>query len=269
MKTNQIFSLKRFINLIKSDLLINYKRYALMILVMTILGYVVLYLNMPKHTYGMNSVSDFNISKYMNLFMTFIIFSLGAWIGLSFPAFNNKNTRRNYLMSPASTFEKYSAQFLGRVIISTVMFLIIFWFDAQIARFTVLHSVNENIPIIEKFTYSGLIERLRADTFTNWLLPLFTLALFMFLFAVRIYFKKQGLLKTIFSLASVLLLIFFVLVVFTQFFFPEYKMFEIHTYEYKMTEKLLNGEILTIVILIFSAVMLPILGYFKLKEKEL
>ena len=70
MKTNQIFSLKRFINLIKSDLLINYKRYGLMVLVMLFLGYVVMYLSFPKNG------GDYKIDRYFPFFISFMFFVL-------------------------------------------------------------------------------------------------------------------------------------------------------------------------------------------------
>lgn len=267
MKTNQIFSIKRFINLIKSDLLMNYKKYGLMILAILLVDYVILYLNMPKYSYNPNNV--YNIREYFPLFTSLGFFTLGAWIGSAFPEFNNKNTSRSYLITPASTFEKYTTQLLGRIIISTIIFLIIFWLAANLARFTVLHTIKENIPNIEQFNFSGVINTLKSDSVIEWLLPLSFLALIMFLFSVRIYFNKHGLVKTILSLSVVLFLLYLLFVIFTQVFYPSYKLFEVHSSEYQVTKSLKNSEILGIVILSLSSLILPVLGFFKLKEKEL
>lgn len=267
MKTNQIFNLKRFINLVKSDLLVNYKKYLLMIFVMTIVGFTFMYLNMPKHSYSSNEI--YGIGRYFPLLISFALFALGAWIGSSFPAFNNKNTMRSYLMAPASTFEKYTAQILGRIIISSILFLIIVWIDARFARFTILHTVKENIPNIEKFTYSGIIERIKMDPFTSWSVPIFSLSLGAFLFSVRIYFRKQGLIKTLMALAVVMFAIYLLFIIFTQIFYPELRLFEIKANDYYITDKFKNSEILTMVILTLSGLLLPVLGFFKLKEKEL
>lgn len=267
MKTNQIFSIKRFINLIKSDLLINYKKYGLMILAISLVYYVILYLNMPKYSYNPQSV--YNTYEYYPLFISLGLFTLAAWIGSAFPAFNNKNTARSYLTTPASTFEKYTAQFLGRIIVSTIIFLIIFWIDARLARFTILNTVKDNIPNIKPFTYSAFIDRLKADTFTLWILPFGGLSLVLFLFSVRIYFGKHGLIKAILSLAAVIFIIYILFAVSTQFFYSGYKFFGVKTPDYQVTEKLNNGEIFTIIIFGVSWIFFTILGFFKLKEKEL
>lgn len=267
MKTNQIFSLKRFINLIKSDLLINYKKYALMVLVMSVAGFVFMYINMPKHSYA--GAQTYGVNRYFPITLTFAIFALGAWIGSSFPAFNNKNTKRSYLMTPASTFEKYSAQILGRIIISTLIFLIILWIDARFARFTIIQTAKENIPDIEKFSYSAILERIKTDKFTFVATPVMSLSLSAFLFSVRIYFNKQGLLKTLVTLAIVLFSLYMLFAIFTKIFYPEYNFFEVHATDYWITDKLKNSEVVAIVVFALSGLLLPVLGFFKLKEKEL
>lgn len=262
MKTNQIFSLKRFINLIKSDLLMNYKRYGMIVLVMTLLTYVVMYLNFPKNG------GTFDIERYFPFLVSFIFFSLGAWIGSSFPAFNRKNTSRNYLMTPASTFEKYTAQFIGRIIISTIVMLIIFWIDARFARFTVLHVIKENTTAIDKFSYTALYEKIKLDHVVYWT-PLIFFSLVTFLFSARIYFNKHGLIKSLLALAGVFFAFYILLVIYTQIFYPGNKLFEVDATNYIVTKSIKNSDILMIALLSFSILILPVLGFFKLKEKEL
>lgn len=266
MKTNQIFSTKRFINLIKSDLLINYKKYGLQLLVVFLLGYVLIYLNLPKHSYQIDD--SYEVTKYFVLFVV-ALFALGAFVGMSFPAFNHKNTSRGYLLTPASTFEKYTAQILGRIIIGTLLFLIIFWIDARLARFTIIHSVKENIPVIEKFTYSGMINRLKMDLFTLWIFPFLSLSMGCFVFSVRLFFAKNGLVKTILSMGGVFFVSYVVFALLTQIFYPELPLFQVRTPDYQITEKLGNGEIFSIVIFSVSWMFFLVFGFFKLKEKEL
>ena len=266
MNRNQIFSLKRFINLIKSDLLINYKKYGLQLLVIFLLGYGMMYLSLPKHSYqeGVN----YDTSRYFSLFVT-ALFALGAFAGLSFPAFNHKNKSRVYLLTPASTFEKYTAQILGRIVIGTILFLIIFWIDARLARFTILNTVKENIPEIEKFTYSGIISRLKMDVFTLWLFPFISLSIGCFLFSVKLFFGKNGLVKTGLSMGGVLFITYLLFALLTQILYPETPWFEVKTPDYQITGNLGNGEIFSIVIFSISWIFFLIFGFFKLKEKEL
>ncbi|MGC3978909.1 MAG: hypothetical protein QM751_12220 [Paludibacteraceae bacterium] len=264
MKTNQIFSFRRFINLIKSDLLINYKKYGMQCLVMFILGYGLMYIYMPKYNQG----SAFDIKDYFQFFI-FSSFALGTFVGSSFPAFNTKRTKRTYLLTPASTFEKYTAQIFGRMIVTTLLFLIIFWVDAQLARFTVLHSAKESIPNIDVFSYSTLLNRLQKDEFTYRLLWFLLLSIGAFLFAVRIYFGKQGLLKAVLSLTGVLVSVSILFMIMAKIFYSEIEFFSIKTPVYNLTENLNNWEVFVIIIFAVSWLFFLAFGFFKLKEKEL
>ncbi|VBB45646.1 conserved membrane hypothetical protein [uncultured Paludibacter sp.] len=265
MNTNQYFSFTRFIKLIKSDWLINYKKYILLFLTMLAIGYVFIYLNLPKRAYEGSSVFDAN--RYLNL-LNISLFALIAFIGTSFPAFNSKKTARIYMLTPASTFEKYSAQFLGRIVITFILFLFAFWLDANLARLTVLGTIKENTPKIEAFSYSDLLRILKKDEFSHIFMPFLLLSTAMFFFAIRLFFNRNGILKTSLTFISFLFGIYLLFVLFSHIFYPETKGFDVHTSEYEVIRNLESGQILGIIIVSVSWIFLLVLGFFKLKEKE-
>lgn len=233
-----------------------------------VLGYGFLYLNIPKRSYGDSFV--FDMSRYFSFFIT-TLFALGAFVGAAFPAFSNKKTTRAYLLTPASTLEKYTAQLFGRVIVSSLVFLLLFWISAQLARFTAIHSVKtgEMPPLIDVFSYSGLWDRIQKDTFIAWFFPFLLLSIGMYLFAVRLFFNKAGLLKTVLSLFGVIFSIVGLMVLFSHVFYPAETMgWSMKATEYKITKQLSNNEFYTIIITSVSWLFFLVFGYFKLKEKE-
>lgn len=268
MTTNKYFSFTRFVRLIKSDLLINYKKYLLLVLAAFVLCYGFLYLNMPKRNFGDSYY--FDINRYMDLFMV-TLFALGAFVGLSFPAFSNKKATRTYLLTPASTLEKYTVQIFGRFILTSLIFLLIFWLSALLARYTAIHAVkpDEAPPAITVFHYSDLWAAIRKDEFSAWFFPFMILSIGMFLFSVRLFFRKAGLLKTVLSLAVVIFSFFGLMVLFSHIFYPaQVKGWDIHGTTYQLLPKLNNGEFFSIIIFSISWLFLLVFGYFKLKEKE-
>ena len=61
MNSNKFFSFSRFYRLLMNDILINYKKYLLIILAAFIMGFVFLYSNMPKFAYGNELESSWRI----------------------------------------------------------------------------------------------------------------------------------------------------------------------------------------------------------------
>ena len=175
MKTNQFFSFQRFCLLLRSDLLINYKRYSLIIVGAFIMGFVVLYGNMPKLVYGeIHNWDIFGSNKYIPIFLASLL-ALGVLVGSSFPDLGSKVRTANYLLIPSSTFEKLCSQIFIRFICGGGIFLVLFWIDAQLARSisvmqmvdakTNLHYANAEL-VIQKFNY-GMIFMQKIARYPN------------------------------------------------------------------------------------------------------
>lgn len=266
MNNNQFFSFSRFFILIKNDLLLNYKKYLLTLLVVILLGYIFTYLGFPKY-----HSAHFEIRSYFNLFIV-SWFALFGYIALSFPAFSNKTSRRTYLGLPASTFEKYSAEMLMKIILPIILYFAMYWVVTNLARFTVLSTFPNRSLNIAPFAYSDFFKVIFGNGI-NWLYKLSMFLLFanisLFMFVVRIFFNKNGLLKTIISAIAIVLLFLCCMVLFSHIFIPGTQGFNINVEEYEIVQMYDNTDIFASIILMLLLVALLPIGYYKLKEKKL
>ena len=289
MNSNKFFSVSRFYRLLMNDVLINYKKYLLIIVAAFIMGFAFLYLNMPRLVFGNEMENSWNIfggNKYMNIFMASIV-ALGLLVGSSFPDFGSKVKTTNYLLIPASTFEKFFSQFFIRVICGGAIFLVLFWIDARLARAisvmqmvdvkTNLHYANAE-HIIQKFHYgmiflykqnysTGMLEYYKS--IETWGISFFIISIGLYLFSVKLFFKKLGLVKSIISLVAAFLVMTLFMVIFSHIFYPETKGFDVSLVQYNTFDSINNIEFWLCLIGLVSPVFLLPLGYFKLKEKQL
>jgi len=298
MNSNKFFSFNRFYLLLRSDLLINYKKYCLAILVTFILGFVFLYGSMPRLIYG-NEMENrsiiFSSSRYMYIFLASIA-ALGALAGSSFPDLGSKVKTSNYLLIPASTFEKFSSQFFIRVICGAAIFLVLFWIDARLARAisvmqmvdikTNLHYANAE-HIIDKFNYGMIFLYEKGISYSSetgsypiekivyykpietWGASLFIVSIGLYLFSVKLFFKKLGLVKSIISFVALFFILFLFMVIFSHIFYPNTVGFEVMLPSYTFQNGIDNVEFWLFLIGFVSPLFLLPLGYFKLKEKQL
>ena len=266
----------------RNDLLINYKKYLLTIAGGFILGFIFIYMYMPSQMY-----SDANYkldgSRYRYFFAIYLV-GLGAFVGSAFSELSSKIKISNYLLIPGSTFEKYLCQFVIRAVVGTAIFLFIFWVDTHIARIAVLSHLKNNLGqlagpekynYIEKFRYSMLLVKSNYPTITYWrsfdgigvVLVIFSIG--MFLFSVKIFFRKLGLIKTGISLVAALYLLMVSMICFSYLFYPETKGFNTADINYLLSNGYNNNDIFLYSIGYLAPLFLLPLGYFKLKEKEL
>jgi hypothetical protein len=290
MNSNKFFSFSRFYHLLRNDLLINYKKYFLIILGAFIMGFIFLYSSMPKFVYGSDIENRWNIfdsNKYMNIFMTSIV-ALGVLVGSSFPDLGSRVKTANYLLIPASTFEKFTSQFFIRVICGGSIFLILFWIDAQLARAisvmqmvdikTHLHYVHAE-QFIEKFNYGMIflyqkvsypIEKIvYYKAIETWGLSFFVISVGLYLFSMKLFFKKLGLVKSILSFVAAFFTLALFMVIFSHIFYSQTKGFDVALDQYNVLDNISNFELWFCLIGLVSPLFLLPLGYFKLKEKQL
>ena len=285
MNSNQFFSFSRFYLLLRNDILLNYKKYLLTIAGAFIIFFIAIYSNMPKYVEKNEIHYYFGSQRYFQVFIMCLI-GLGAFIGSSFSELSNKVKTTNYLLLPASTFEKYLSKFVIHVLAGTILFLIIFWIDAHLARFAAISamrdfrdavfSLEEKEKFIEMFNYSMLLIKSPYPTITYWnwfeglaiVFGIFSVG--MYFFNVKIFFKKLGLIKTAISFIAIIFFIAFLLMFFSQLFYPETKMFDIsNDMDYRLPNGYTNNEIWVSYFAYFVSLFLIPMGYYKLKEKQL
>ncbi|ADQ79922.1 hypothetical protein Palpr_1783 [Paludibacter propionicigenes WB4] len=282
MNSNKFFSVSRFYLLLRNDLLINYKKYLLTIVGGFILGFIFMRMYMPSYIYS-STTYKFDASRYRDLFSMCLV-GLGAFVGSGFSELSSKIKTSNYLLMPASTFEKFLCQFVLRVLAGTVIFLAIFWIDVHLARIAALRHIEysngqlagpEKYSFIEKFHYSMFLIKNNYPIVKNWRLfegigmILIIFSSGMFLFSVKIFFRKLGLIKTGIALVAAIFLIVFLMVGVSYLFYPETKGFNVANIGYFLSNGYINEEIFLYSIAYLAPLFLLPLGYFKLKEKQL
>jgi hypothetical protein len=243
----------------------NYKKYLFTMLGAFIVGYLILLWWMSKIE---NFDNNFTANKYSSAFFMGLL-GLGAVVGMAFPELGNKIKTSNYLMLPASAFERMTVQFLIRVIGAGFLYLVVFWLDAHLARFSALRIYQGHIDAhhIESFHYSSLL--FGSKDLLSKLANIFAIfSIGMYLFSIRIFFKRFALVKTIISMVAVYALVACVMVVFSHLFYPETIGFRVHIDNYNLTPEITNSNIWIYSICFLSWLFFLTLGYFKLKEKQ-
>ena len=265
MKSNTFFSFNRFYLLLRNDILINYKKYLFTVLGAFIGGYLVLYLQMPKFEY---EYPNFMANIYSQVFYMGLL-GLGAVVGMAFPELENKIKTSNYLMLPVSAFERMTVQFLIRVIGAGILYLVVFWLDAHLARFSALRIYQSHFKVyrIESFHFSNLFLGTK-DLLSKLSLIFAIFSIGMYLFAIRIFFKRFALVKTIISLVALSAIFWCIMVVFSHLFYPEIIGFTVYFNSYYLTTDITNFLIWICSISFLSWLFFLPLGYFKLKEKQ-
>ena len=262
MKLHKFFSLKRFGRLLAANLRLNSKRYLYFFTGAAVGLYSLLLFGVlwdPHDTVG--------VEYYFHMF-AFSLGALGIYIGSAFPAFSEKTTTADYLLFPASHFEKLLSQFLLYYVAGTIVFVFLFWADAHLARLTLsnLETVRTGKGIIEPFSYSDW----DFGTVYGSLTAMTIFSIYGFLFTTRLFFSRLALVKSIISGVILLISAVLLLVLGSHLFFPEKTQgFNIAAPIYSSLWDLRNIELLWGSLFAIIFIFFLPLAYFKLKEKQL
>jgi hypothetical protein len=282
MNSNIFFSFSRLYLLLRNDILLNHKKYLLTIAGAFILGFVIIYMQMPDRMYSDNNYK-FDATRYTTTFIMCLL-GLGAFVGSSFSELSNKVKISNFLLVPASTFEKFLSQFIIRIIAATSIFIVAFWIDSQLARIVVLSHIKDmngeligpdKYDLIEKFNYSMLLIKSKYPVVEYWKLyegigeiMTFT-SIGLFIFSIKIFYRKLGLIKSLISLVAVIYLLVSLMVGISHLFYPETVGFKTADIYYTVSDGYTNSDIFRFSIVYLAPLFLLPLGYYKLKEKQL
>lgn len=265
MEKNQFFNFKRFVLVLRNDLIINYKKYLLFLLGTMVIGTALIWLQMPKN----NQQYGFGENRYFSIFMI-ALFGLGAVIGTSFPELNGKIKTTGFLMMPGSSFEKYLAQFSIRVIFGLLFFLLIFWLDTQIARLIALSSFEGAFDPgrIIAFDYGMLIKWYQDESFAFMVVSMIW-GVGMCLFAVRLFFKRSPFVKVVLLLSVSGYIFAGVMWVVAHIAYPEISWHDMRVPDGPSFIKGYNVfELYLAVSAHVTWITALFLGYFKLKERQ-
>ena len=256
---HRLFDMKRWLGLLNSDLRLNSKRYLFILLGAFVVGYLALLMSM-------RSITHYDSSSYITVFM-FGLIGLGFFAGSAFQPFNHQTTTADYLLLPASSFEKLLTQFLIYVVLGTLCYLLIFGIDAHLARWTSLAiaAAQSKEAVMVPFRYAVLWEEM-GTPYITWMA---IIAIGFYLFATRLFFKRYAFVKSVLVLFCIFGLWYCSMVGLSHLFYPETKGFTIHLSDYKVYKDVYLVEVYIFVMACFVWLTAFPLSYYKLKEKTL
>lgn len=263
MSTNNTFKWSRFKLLFKQAAIHNNKM--MLYSVVGFCGVVFLILVFGQLT---NDFQPHDTEIFLAFLVGFVAVFGILYTGYSFPAFRNKETSINYLTMPASTFEKFLFEFTSRILIMLIVLPFLFWlsFNLEGYVFRLFTGIG-----FDPVGFSDLWEaRSKEGDIPFWayvLMPSATFLVFILPFTGAAMFSKQPLVKTLFSLAIVMMFFsFYVYIVveplgLSNYDFDDSKMW--------LTPSNSIGvlKITTFLVIVANLTMLSV-TYFKLKEKE-
>lgn len=259
METTNIFSPGRLLYLFKRDLYSNINT----TIITSGAAMAVIYLISAISAYY-GSPSD---QLYYNLF-TKLLF-IGGLIATStiFREMHRKETAQNYLLLPASTFEK----FFSRLFISTIGFAVI-----TIVGLTIISYLSEGINILIINRHNQIFNPFTKEV---WIMTAHYFVIQSIFFLGAVYFRKHNFIKTInfiflFTISISLLGIFFTKIIyfdiFNDFFRPDDAGFLFQWNSLSINPKDIN-TITTIARTLYWLIPAPLfwtIAYFRLKEAE-
>ena len=271
MPLNKYFNFKRFCLLLQQDLLINRTKYLLGILGLGVITYLFTYwlLNQAKGSIIQN---EYSVNQTYMLCFMFYMMIVGVVIGTAFPDLTDKIKTANYLLTPASTFEKFLAQFLLRMGLFIPIALGIFWIAIRLAKASLIPGDSGLDPsLISYFEFRLLITGVNR-MWDTWLIVFMILGIFSYgtyLFAGTTYFRRYALIKSVIFSAVVLGSSILFMMLLSHIFYPqETHGFNIQLQPIKVTENLDSFKIAVLGLALFSWMFFLAITYFKLKEKE-
>jgi len=273
MKSNEFFNMKRFGLLVKHDLMINQNKYLLKMLILFLGIYTFLCFFMMSSPYSY-CIQYWDARKqepqgYVQFFI-FGLMALGAFVGGTFSDLGSKVKRTTFILLPASTFEKILHPFLLRVVLGIVCYLLFFLVGTYLARMTVANTPSMVLKgyVIEQFSYAQMLNSMGRDHFDQIVFALFSIG--MYLFTIPLFFKKQALLKAIFTFFVGVFVYICFFGMLSHLFHPGVS----DWFNYSVPDFKIYGDVKSFDFLISSIgciswIFLLFLGYFKLKELKL
>jgi hypothetical protein len=278
---NRYFNSSRFIKLLKYDMALHKKKYVLFALVMfAVLFFASYYLLDNSYKIRAKIITELNFNRKLNEYQVFCVFCYLCLsilvVSTSFSFFRSKEEASNYLRLPASIFEKFLHEFLIRIVLFNIVFLILFWLSFKLATYAFMayYSYNPvdvniyrlidipNFGILEQFTFYKTVLDRNVVVFS-----LFSFTTFML--AGASYFKKYALFKTVLAFGGLLVFAYLITLFSYHLFLPnKVNLFKLQVIDRNLSNGYDTALIALSVIGAFSSLFLLPFTYFKLKEKE-
>jgi hypothetical protein len=260
--SGNIFKRKRFILLFKQHF-IHYNQ----LFVLAAVAYIGMIFIALSVTQLSNNLVPHNFDIFQGFLVGFVLIFGILYAGHAFPAFRTKESTINYLMLPGSLFEKFLLEFIVRIVFMIVALPLLYWITFHLQGYA--FSMFTSLP----FEPLGIQNLTRVDSGEEnfpMLIKLMVGSVVMLGFVVSFtgaaMFSIQPLVKSLFSVAIIVLF-------FMGYSFLIAENFGLNTYNPPSDMWLVplddsDGLILLSSIFIFTSLVMLIVAYLKLKEKE-
>ncbi len=270
---NRYFSLNRFVKLLNYDMTLHKKKYVLFALFMfVVLCFASYYLLDDNYRILKKFADHYDANKqhkdYVSYFVWFYLIFSVVVVGSAFSFFRNKEGTSNYLSLPVSNFEKFFYEFLVRVVLFNLLYLLFFWLSFKLAALVFAQEHSRGFMDIPSFGILDSLDFVKNKLDRNIaLLSLFSFTTLMF--AGASYFKKFALFKTILALGGLFLFAYVVTLISYHILLPsKVDVFGIEVIDRKVKDGLDSSQKALYLIGALSSLFLLAFAYFKLKEKE-
>ncbi len=278
MKFNNYLNINRFRLLFRQDWLINKKKYGLTLIGLGLTTYLLLFWKLSTSKVLILR-DEFQIySIYRELFYYYMI-PVGIVVGMAFPDLTEKIKTTNYLLNPASCFEKFLLQFVIRILLFVPIALGIFWIAMQLAKasltpeMVILNTEKLFDPsVVPYFEFHDIITFYHQNSDNSkWIVMtfFFYLSYGTYLFAGTTYFKKNALIKTVIASAVLFLISISFSMLLSHLFYPKETIgFDIQLPEFIVIANITNVDFYMSILVLFSWLFFLPFAYFNLKERE-
>ena len=261
---NNTFNIHRFAALVRQGVMHDYKMYLISICGFSGVLFILFFIT--QFNFGISVIDPHS------LVIMYVLTFIGAgllYTGSAFGGFRSKEKSISYLLIPASRFEKFLSEYVSRVIIFMLAFPVIFWLTYNLMGviFGVLHPVFTFKYQDFFFVPPYVVEPGKVNPY-----PLiYSAALFVLTipFTGATIFNKHPLIKTLFSVSLIFFFHLFLIYFFVEILkFKNYNISPGETQIYLLPASAEKAIVFFTTTFIVANIMLTLIAYFKLKEKE-
>lgn len=258
MKTNQLFSLKRFWTYTVSSVTLHHRQ--LLLMTGAVSAGLLLFLS-----FLMFINRNWNEHQWIPVLIFVVPIAGLLYVGSAFPALRSPEKATGFLMIPASSFEKFLYEFIERIVFFCILFPILLYLVGNLA-FVMTETIKHAMAIpfdAESLSYRQFFDKMLPEEGKK-LLALGALSALSLAFAGAVVFRKLPLIKTIIFVCAV----FFAFAGYMVLIFDRMNLH--HPWLEPLFRNLGQEKMFTLFGVLLGVFILTILSYayFKLKEKE-
>jgi hypothetical protein len=260
---NNTFNIHRFGALVRQGVMHDYKMYLISIVGFSGILFIIFFVT--QFNFGISIIDP------RSLVIIYILTFIGAgllYTGSAFGGFRSKEKSISYLLIPESRSEKFLCEYVSRIIIFLVAFPVLFWlvYNLEGVIFGVLHPAF-TFKYQEFFFVPKYI--IQPDKVNPY--PLIYSAAFFVLtipFTGAAIFNKHPLIKTLFSVSIIFFFHLILIYVFVEVLkFKHYNISD-EAQIYLLPTSAEKAITFFTITLFIANILLTLIAYFKLKEKE-